>query len=43
VDTARRRRVLARLTSWLKDHELPAIHVSHDTAELASADFVLEV
>ena len=43
VDTARRRRVLARLLSWLKYHDLPAIHVSHDAAELEAADHVLEV
>jgi molybdate transport system ATP-binding protein len=43
VDTARRRRVLARLNAWLKDRDLPAVHVSHDAAELAAADHVLEI
>jgi molybdate transport system ATP-binding protein len=43
VDTARRRRVLSRLNAWLKDRELPAVHVSHDAAELAAADHVLEI
>jgi molybdate transport system ATP-binding protein len=43
VDTARRRRVLSRLIAFLRDRELPAIHVSHDATELASADHVLEV
>ena len=43
VDTARRRRVLGRLIAFLRDRELPAIHVSHDATELASADHVLDV
>ena len=43
VDTARRRRVLGRLIAFLRDRELPAIHVSHDAAELASADHVLDI
>jgi molybdate transport system ATP-binding protein len=43
VDTARRRRVLGRLIAFLRDRELPAIHVSHDATELASADHVLDI
>ena len=43
VDTARRRRVLGRLIACLRDRELPAIHVSHDATELASADHVLDI
>jgi molybdate transport system ATP-binding protein len=43
VDTARRRRVLSRLIAFLRDRELPAIHVSHDATELASADHVLDI
>ncbi len=41
VDVARRRRILARLVAWLREGGLPAVHVSHDAAELESADHVL--
>lgn len=41
VDVARRRRILARLMTWLREGGLPAVHVSHDAAELESADHVL--
>lgn len=41
VDVARRRRILARLMTWLRDGGLPAVHVSHDASELESADHVL--
>ncbi len=41
VDVARRVRILARLMTWLRDGGLPAVHVSHDAAELEAADHVL--
>ena len=41
VDVARRRRILARLIAWLREGGLPAVHVSHDAAELESADHML--
>ena len=41
VDVARRRRILARLTEWIHERALPALHVSHDAAELAACDHVL--
>ena len=41
VDVARRRRILARLMTWLRDGGLPAVHVSHDASELEAADHVL--
>lgn len=41
VDVARRRRVMARLVAWVRARTLPVLHVSHDAAELASADYVL--
>lgn len=41
VDVARRRRILARLMTWLREGGLPAVHVSHDASELEGADHVL--
>jgi molybdate transport system ATP-binding protein len=41
VDVARRRRILTRLIGWLRESGLPAVHVSHDAAELESADHTL--
>lgn len=41
VDVARRRRILAHLVTWIRERGLPAVHVSHDEAELDSADHVL--
>lgn len=41
VDVARRRRILAKLVTWIRERGLPAVHVSHDQAELDSADHVL--
>jgi len=41
VDVARRRRILARLMTWLREGGLPAVHVSHDASELEAADHVL--
>jgi molybdate transport system ATP-binding protein len=41
VDVARRRRVMARLVAWIRARALPVLHVSHDAAEIASADYVL--
>jgi ABC-type cobalamin/Fe3+-siderophores transport system ATPase subunit len=41
VDVARRRRVMARLVAWVRARGLPVLHVSHDAAELAPADYVL--
>lgn len=41
VDVARRRRILARLMTWLRDGGLPTVHVSHDASELEGADHVL--
>jgi molybdate transport system ATP-binding protein len=41
VDVARRSRILARLVAWLREGGLPTVHVSHDAAELESADHVL--
>jgi molybdate transport system ATP-binding protein len=41
VDVARRRRILARLVTWLREGGLPAVHVSHDASELEAADHVL--
>jgi molybdate transport system ATP-binding protein len=41
VDVARRRRVMARLVAWVRARALPVLHVSHDAAELAPADYVL--
>lgn len=41
VDVARRRRVMERLVAWVRARALPVLHVSHDAAELAPADYVL--
>lgn len=42
VDVPRRRRILAALPSWLEARGIPALHVSHDAAEIAAvADQVL--
>ncbi len=41
VDVPRRRRIMARLGSWMAERRVPAIHVSHDATELESADHVL--
>lgn len=42
VDVPRRRRILATLPSWLEARGIPALHVSHDAAEIAAvADHVI--